>query len=300
MGYSGRYHAASLAAVFLALAVGILIGVGFGSDLVSGTADDLEQSLESDLDAAREREEELEAELAGRDDFTDELIPAVVAQRLRGREVGLVAFGALDEELAGNVRASLVGTGATLSEIAVVREPPDLAAAAGALAAPRRASRTERLARTAELAGRLLVRGGPRFDELRAALFSRYSGEPGDLDGVVITRSRPAGLGERETALTDVLEERMLAGIRQAGGQGRGIAIVAVERSDSEASSVEFFSERGVTTVDNADQAAGRISIVFALDGAEGDFGVKETADRLLPDLLAPPSFGFGPEAGQG
>ena len=28
MGYSARYHAASLAAVFLALAVGILIGAG--------------------------------------------------------------------------------------------------------------------------------------------------------------------------------------------------------------------------------------------------------------------------------
>jgi len=30
MGYSGRYHAASLAAVFIALAIGILIGVGLG------------------------------------------------------------------------------------------------------------------------------------------------------------------------------------------------------------------------------------------------------------------------------
>jgi hypothetical protein len=28
--------------------------------------------------------------------------------------------------------------------------------------------------------------------------------------------------------------------------------------------------------------------MVFALLGAEGNFGVKETADSLLPDLLAP------------
>jgi hypothetical protein len=27
---------------------------------------------------------------------------------------------------------------------------------------------------------------------------------------------------------------------------------------------------------------------VFALRGAEGSFGVKSSADRLLPDLLAP------------
>ena len=63
MGYSGRYHAASLAAVFLALAIGILIGVGFGSDVVSGTAEDLESSLGSDLDRRNERIGELEDEL---------------------------------------------------------------------------------------------------------------------------------------------------------------------------------------------------------------------------------------------
>ena len=47
MGYSGRYHAASLAAVFLALAIGILIGVGLGDDVVSSAAEDLEASLRS-------------------------------------------------------------------------------------------------------------------------------------------------------------------------------------------------------------------------------------------------------------
>ena len=49
MGYSGRYHAASLAAVFLALAIGILIGVGLGHNVLSGAQKDLEQSLKSDL-----------------------------------------------------------------------------------------------------------------------------------------------------------------------------------------------------------------------------------------------------------
>ena len=43
MGYSGRYHAASLAAVFVALAIGILIGVGLGHKVVSGTTKNLAQ-----------------------------------------------------------------------------------------------------------------------------------------------------------------------------------------------------------------------------------------------------------------
>ena len=48
MGYSGRYHAASLAAVFVALAIGILIGVGLADDVVSGASQELEDSLRND------------------------------------------------------------------------------------------------------------------------------------------------------------------------------------------------------------------------------------------------------------
>ena len=42
MGYSARYHAASLAAVFLALAIGILIGAQWGSDVLNSTREDLD------------------------------------------------------------------------------------------------------------------------------------------------------------------------------------------------------------------------------------------------------------------
>ena len=37
-----------------------------------------------------------------------------------------------------------------------------------------------------------------------------------------------------------------------------------------------------------ADVVSGQVAMVFALLGAEGSFGVKDTADRLLPDLLTP------------
>ena len=43
-----------------------------------------------------------------------------------------------------------------------------------------------------------------------------------------------------------------------------------------------------LATVDNVDQLSGQVALVFALGGAEGSFGVKETRRRLLPDLLAP------------
>jgi hypothetical protein len=301
VGYSGRYHAASLAAVFLALAVGILIGVGFGSDVVTGTAEDLERSLEADLDEAHDEISALEEDLEAQAAFTDELVPAVVSDRLRGREIALVALGDLDEDLAADVRGAVDDSGATLSEIAVVREPPDVEAAATAVreGGAKREPRGAALDRAARQAGKALARGGPRFDRLREALFSRYSGQPGDVDGVVVVRARPSDLSSRGEDDTDRLENGIIDGMR-AGAAPGNLAIVGVEATDTDPSSIEFFSSREVTTVDNVDQLAGRVALVFALGGAEGNFGVKETADRLLPDLLAPPSLSFGTAGDEG
>jgi hypothetical protein len=300
MGYSSRYHAASLAAVFLALAVGILIGVGFGSDIVNGTADDLEQSLASDLDRSRAQVDELQAQLDNEREFAAALAPAIVANRLRGREIAVVALGGLDDALAGDIRAALGPSGATLSQIAVVREPPDSGAVGGGR---RRGSRDERLARAARRTGRSLVVGGGDFDQLRAAFFSRYSGEPGDVDGVVLVRQRPEDLSPRESAETDTVENGLIDGMRAAlagrSGQGFG-ALVGAERTTTDPSSIPFFAEHGAPSVDNVNEPSGRVALVYVLSGARGEYGVKETADALLPDLLAPTRLRFGPSGPAG
>ena len=75
------------------------------------------------------------------------------------------------------------------------------------------------------------------------------------------------------------------------------VRVVGVERTDSDPSSIEFFSDHGAASVDNVDQLPGRVALVYVLGGAEGAFGVKETADALLPDLLAPANLGFGARA---
>jgi hypothetical protein len=293
MGYSARYHAASLAAVFVALAIGILIGVGFGSDLVNGTADDLEKSLRSDIDDKNAQIKDLEERVAQEQEFSTAVAPAVVEGRLTGNQIAIVAFGALDDAIADDVRASLEPSGATLREIAVVREPPDDGVIQDVL--PRRVqrgeTREEHLARAGKLAGQALVRGGAGFDALRTALFSRYSGDPGGLDGVVIVRAQPEDMSDRDKAASDALEDGMIDGMQNAFGNLPGatsVRLVGAERTETDPSSIEFFRDQGAASVDNVDQLPGKVALVYALDGAEGDFGVKDTADALLPDLLEP------------
>jgi hypothetical protein len=286
MGYSARYHATSLIAVFLALAIGILVGAALGGDTIDNTRKDLENSLTGNLRDARERVDELSAELGRANELSDRVYPVLVRDQLRGRRIGLLAFGDLSDGVYGAIEDALEPTGARLVAVGVVREPVDTSGLAGDLARTRLAAIGERPGTQTAFGaavGRQLVAGGPLLEPVRARLFSRASGTFGGLDGVIVVRSRPDDLGPQQRSVAGRTESGIATGVASTRAPA-----VGVEESDAEPSSVSFFVGNDLTSVDNVDQVAGRLATVFALLGAEGSFGVKGSADRLLPDLLAP------------
>jgi hypothetical protein len=181
-------------------------------------------------------------------------------------------------------------TGARLSEFAVVREPPDLRALADAVPPESPARRLGRdsdaFSALARRAGRALVKGGPPFDRLKDALLADVSGRPGGIDAVIVARDRPSDLGSAKSDATDSLEEGLVEGIESAGE----IPVVGVERSDAEGSQIGFYISQGLSaTVDSIDLMSGRVALAYALSGVGGDYGIKSSADRLLPALRRPP-----------
>lgn len=286
MGYSARYHATSLIAVFLAIAIGILIGAALGGDTIDDTRQDLENSLTGNLQDARERVDELGAELGRANEFSSRAYPVLVRDQLRGRRIGLVAFGELPDDVYAAIEEGLEPTGGRLVAVGVVREPVDTRSLAADLAKTRFAGiARDSGTQTAFGAGvgRQIVRGGALLEPVRGTLFSRASGTFGRLDGVIVVRSQPQDMGPAQRSATGRIEAGIAAGLVSTRAPA-----VGVEDSDAEPSSVSFFLGSGLTSVDDVDLVAGRVATVFALLGAEGSFGVKGSADRLLPDLLAP------------
>ncbi len=87
-----RYHVVSLVSVFLALAVGVVLGAG---PLRGQIANSLNASVEQLRDEKNQLRSDLtgaENAIANRDTFTDEVLPDLVAGRLAGRTVALVAL----------------------------------------------------------------------------------------------------------------------------------------------------------------------------------------------------------------
>ena len=287
MGYSGRYHAASLVAVFIALTVGILIGVGLADDVVSSTSQELEDSLRSNLDDAESRRDALVTELNRERDFGGRIYPALVSDRLFASSVALVGFDQLSPEIAADVEEALAPTGATVDAVAVVSLPPDPDALADA--APVRFSATrpggEGLRRLGRVAGAGLSGGSSTLDDLRSTLFSRFSGELESVDRVIFAGGIPEELEPEQQEDSEALVNGMLE-----GAAGSASAAVAVERTGTDPSTLAPFSEAGIATVDHLDLVAGQVSLVFSLLGAGGDYGVKEGADSFLPELITPTS----------
>lgn len=284
MGYSARYHAASLIAVFLALAIGILIGAEFGGDALTNTRRDLEHSLVGNLQDARSRADELNGELNRSDEFGERVYPVLTRGRLAGKRIAIVALGGLPSDITSDVEDALGPTGAKLVGVGVVREPVDVNGLASDLSKTRFADLRTNPDALSELGtglGRQLVLGGTLPEVVRGQLFSRASGTFGGLDGVIVVRDQPEDMGPVQRGKANQLESALMGGITATRTPAVGI-----EATSSEPSSISFFQSNDLSSVDDVDLTAGQLAMVFAMLGAEGSFGVKSSADRLLPDLL--------------
>jgi hypothetical protein len=284
MGYSARYHATSLIAVFIALAIGILIGAEFGGDALNSTRRDLEHSLVGNLQDARSRADELSGELNRANEFGERVYPVLTRDRLEGRRIAIVALGELPGDITEDVEEALAPTGARLVGVGVVREPVDVNGLAETLAKTRFGNlRTDSdaLTEVGTGIGRQLVIGGTLLEIVRGDLFSRASGSFGALDGMIVVRAQPEEMGPVQDAKADQLEEALMSGITATR-----VPAVGIETTGADSSSVSFFQSNDLASVDDVDLTAGQLALVFTLLGADGSFGVKGSADQLLPDLL--------------
>lgn len=280
-----RYHALSLAAVFIALIVGLLLGVAIGDkELVSSARSDLRDSLRSDVRQANAERDAAKDELAAEREFGDKALPILTDGRLRGREIGLVLLGPTDIK-PDDVRKWLEPTGANLSLVAQLREDVD----PQAIGERASGTRYEDVAKKPELLGALarrigiqLVEGGRLAGRLRTSLLQTVSGDIGGLDGVIVIRPSDLPSDKEAADRLRALQDGLARGLAQTG-----VKVVGIEQAGSDPSQIGWYRERELSTVDNVDETVGQAALVFVLAGADGAFGRRDSAQDLLPPVVA-------------
>jgi hypothetical protein len=287
-----RYHALSLAAVLFALALGVLIGVAIGdTNLVSSAKSGIVHDLNSEVSGARKQAGQLRQQLTQEETFAGGLYPLAVHELLGGRSIGLVFLGGSSDTANSLVRATVTQAGGDLATVVAVREPLDLAGISRDAAGTRFSAlgeSPELVGSFGEIAGRQLVSGGrlasrELLSRVRGSLLSAVDGQLHKLDGIVVMRADPTGMTPAQTEASAALESGLLNGVAAAGATA-----VGVELRDTEPSQIPWYKGRNISSVDDLDALAGQAALIYALDGHHGAFGVKSTADSLLPSGAQP------------
>ena len=282
-----RYHALSLAAVFVALVVGLLLGVAIGDQgLVSSAEDDLRRNLRSDVSEARQEAADLRGQLDRRRRYEEATFAPLVDGRLSGRRVTLLFLDERSEPIFQHVRDALQPSGGELAFSATLRLPLDLEGLAEAASGTQFADVAEDpelLRGLGRRVGTQLVRGGRLLRSLKDPLLASSSGELGPAEAIVVVRTPGDRLDDAdERRQVDALVDGILTGIR-----ARRAPVVGVEETSTEPSQIPWYRDHGIASVDNVDDVAGRASLISALAGeADGAYGVKDTRDALIPDAL--------------
>jgi hypothetical protein len=268
-------------AVFLALGIGIVLGVAVGEEgIVSNASKDLESSLRGDLNDVRSRNAELRRDLSARRAFEREAYPALVGGLLPDWRVGIVAMNRLPSGYVSEVRDAVDPAGGSIESVSVVEAPLPLGQLRGELDGTklRRLDRdNDVLERFGRRIGRQFAQGGDLIARLRQELLSTSRGEYSGLDGIVLVRD-PEKLEGDEKQAQDRFESALIDAARDTD-----VEVVGVEMTDTDPSNVSWFSDHGTTSVDDLDLVEGKVALVYALLGESGRFGVKDSAERLLP-----------------
>jgi Copper transport outer membrane protein, MctB len=289
-----RYHALSLAAVLFALALGVVLGVAIGdSNLVSSAKDGIVANLNSEVGQARQQAGHLQEKLTGEETFANGLYPLAVHELLAGRTVGLVFLGGSSDTVNTLVRAAVAQAGGQVTTVIAVHEPLNLPEisheVAGTHYAPLAGS-AGLVGSFGELIGRQLVSGGPRvgrelISRVRASLLSAFDGQLTRLEGLVVMRAEPTGTSAAQSETGSAFASGLLAGVAAVG-----VPAVGVELSNTAPSQVPWYKGKSISSVDDLDQLAGQTALDYALAGDRGTFGVKSTADSLLPSASTSPA----------
>ncbi len=302
-----RTHAISLAAVFLALAVGVVLGSGLFSDTVlSGLRSD-KADLRTEINTLTDEKNELNERLSAAGEFDGAMAPKILRDTLRDKAVVIFRTpDAADDDVDAVLR--LVGLGGATTTATIALTPQFV-----------EANSSEKLLSVVnspivpvgrQLSTASLDQGSAAGDLLGIALLrGKQPAVPDDQREIVLSTLRDTGfisydappVGAADTAVIitggslgddagnrGATVARFAAGLSPHGGgivlAGRdgsatGTAAVAVTRADTALSGA-------VSTVDDVDLESGRITAALALGdllggGQPGRYGIGQGATSV-------------------
>ncbi|MDO8886528.1 copper transporter [Candidatus Oleimmundimicrobium sp.] len=275
-----KYHITSIVAVFLALALGILLGsVIVDKGIIAEQQQALINSVKADVKQIQEENRSLKKELDDANQLQGGIFPLVVQERLSQKNIVFISSSLVSDTLKETLSESVEKAGAKSLHIRI--------SAISVLDDPKKKSRLASFFPEENLSD----------DELKSKLIEEIAVELATPSNKTLLKelidleilemkgdgSLPANgfvfIGADLSKFDpEIIDLPLIGKLKEFG-----LPLVAVEVEKVSNSSIPLYQNAGISTVDNVDALSGRVSLVYTLRGVFGNFGVKPSAEKLLP-----------------
>jgi hypothetical protein len=233
------------------------------------------------------------ADLAGRDRMLDALYPTLVRTRLNGERVAVVSWGPLPDSVESGARDAIRQGGGRLDSVSVFDRPlTELKNALGPTQFGIETADDAGLKALGRSVAQALIGSGQLALTLRDQAPDAFAGRFRRADAIVFFEapkpndgSDQNGVKEREDSRSRTIEAAMLDELAK-----QTIAVVGVEATNTDPSQIPRYKSLKLSSADSVDKSGGRIALVFTLAGAQGNYGLKSSAQKPLPDEALAPS----------
>jgi len=280
-----RYHLFYFTAIFLMLGFGILIGASYYGPVQMHQQREVVKRLAEQTNAVVQQRNQLQGRLNDDELALASLRPALVRGKLAGKKVILIQTGDYaDATEAAN--QSLGDAGATVMATVVLtgrwggltaRQRAALPSAEGDPAAQDKALLESLAAALAQGTAAALPNASPLAALQQAGLLT-VSGDLSQRCTLFVL----VGGGAADIPETSA-DSALIAGFQALSSP---VTLVGCEPSAAAASFMPAYQSAGIATDDCVDLPLGQIALPFALRGDAGDYGLKPTAKKRLPDTL--------------
>ncbi|PKQ28167.1 MAG: hypothetical protein CVT63_04165 [Candidatus Anoxymicrobium japonicum] len=273
-----RYHAISLVAVFVALAIGMLIGTSLVERGLIVEQKAQIKSLRRTFDEIKAKNASLHDELTAHLRFGDEARPYLVTNMLAGRSFALITGENFDENA---VKKILEGVGAAGGAIPITINISDSKAFSDQTVASKLEALFQAPAGAQDLKERVFTEIVNQLQTAANTAILSTLEQLGVIHVIGVLAAPVSGavlLGPVESQSLDKTDTPLVKTFTS-----RVFPLVAVVGSDTEQSVVTVYKKNGVSTVDHVDTVPGEVALDMALAGKPGNFGSGGAASRMLP-----------------
>lgn len=272
-----KYYVITIVSIFFAIGIGIFVGIMLdGQDLIVKQQEDILKQVEQKFDEYKTKQDELErdiSQLSIENEKKEKVLETIFPQIIKGKllDTKVLVIETNQHMLYTGIQETLDKSGAQSVTRLVLKDK---------LYSKEELNPVENKEVSKESIINKLLNNifiDKTTDEIKKLTTDNFIEIRGELqekyDYVILASGE-----SEELKVYDRAEVPIIKFCRS-----KDIKVIAVEKSDCKISKIKEFKKMRMSTVDNIDKTEGKLSLVMILTGQNGNYGQKESADRIIP-----------------